>query len=61
MPAEFKTLSKDLIKVFNSNPRWKPTVMNFFEATNISIAIAILKVENEKFIADIADILRMNL
>ena len=61
MPAEFRMLIKDFIKVFNNNPRWKPTDVSLFEATNIAISIALMKVKNDKFIGDIADILRMNL
>jgi hypothetical protein len=33
--------------------------MNLQEASNISVAIAILKIKNEKFIGDIGDIIRM--
>lgn len=56
-----RVIAKDLIKVFNGNKRWKATDINISEAANISIAIASLKLDNEKFIADIADIIRANL
>lgn len=35
--------------------------MNFLEASNISVSIAVLKVTNEQFIGDISDIIRANL
>jgi hypothetical protein len=47
MGPEFKIIVQDLIKLFNQNPRWKATDINLQEATNISIAIAVLKVANE--------------
>ena len=40
-----KILAKDLIKVFNGNKRWKATDMDIAEASNISIAIASLRLE----------------
>ena len=61
MPSEFNLVAKDLIRIFNENPRWRGVDMNFIEAANISVAIAILKVNNEKFIGDISDIIRANL
>ena len=61
MPIEFRGVTSNLVKLFNSNPRWLPTQVNFMEASNISVSIALLKVTNDKFIGDIADILRMNL
>lgn len=54
-------MAKDLIRVFNENPRWRATEMNFLEAANISVSLTILKVTNEKFIGDISDIIRANL
>ena len=54
-------IAKDLIKVFNGNRRWKATDLNISEASNIAIAIASLKLGNEKFIADIGDIIRANI
>jgi hypothetical protein len=54
-------IAKDLIKVFNGNKRWKATDVNISEAANVSIAIASLQLENEKFIADIGDIIRANI
>jgi len=65
MRGIIRVLSKDLIKVFNGNKRWKATELNAGEAGNISIAIASLKLAgagpNERFIADIGDIIRKNI
>ena len=54
-------MAKDLIKVFNGNKRWKATDINISEAANISVAIASLKLENERFIADVMDLIKANL
>ena len=56
---EFKVVAQDLIKIFNSNQRWNATEINLKEAANVAVAIAILKVGNERFIGDVADIIRM--
>jgi hypothetical protein len=60
-----KVLARDLIKVFNGNKRWKATELNGTEASNISIAIATLKLKGagpiERFIADVGDVIRANL
>ena len=56
-----RVILKDLIKIFNGNKRWKNTDMNIQEAANISIAIASMKLESEKFIADIGDIIKANI
>ena len=61
MGQGFKTISNDLIKIFNHNLRWNATEINLSEATNISVAIALLKIQNEKFIGDVGDIIRMNI
>ena len=61
MGPEFKIVIQDLIKMFNQNPRWNATDINLLEATNISVALAVLKVENEQFIGDIGDIIRVHL
>jgi len=50
-----------LIKLFNSNRRWKNIDLNISEAANISIAIATLKLKSENFIADIGDIVKANI
>lgn len=50
-----------MVKLFNSNPRWNATELNLSEASNISVAIAVLKVSKDKFIGDIGDIIRMNI
>ncbi len=54
-------ISKDLIKIFNNNEKWKNTDINISEATNIAIAIASLKIVKENFIADVGDIIKANL
>lgn len=51
-------IARDLIKLFNGNKRWKAQDLNISEATSISIAVASLKLKNEKFIADISDIIK---
>ena len=61
MGRNFTVIAEDLIKLFNSNPRWNPTEVNLKEAANISVAIAVLKLNSEKFIGDIGDIIRMKL
>ena len=50
-----------MIKLFNSNRRWKNIDLNISEAANISIAIATLKLKSENFIADIGDIVKANI
>jgi hypothetical protein len=47
--------------MFNSNPRWNATEVNLQEASHISVSIAVLKIQNERFIGDVGDIIRMNL
>ena len=61
MDYEFRDLAANLIKIFNKNPRWRATQLNLTEASHISVAIAILKVKNDKFIGDICDIIRANI
>lgn len=56
-----RLIAKDLIKVFNGNKRWKNTDLTVSEASNIAIAIASLRLEQEHFIADVGDIIRANL
>lgn len=51
----------DLIAIFNGNKRWTNTDINISEAANIAVAIASLKLNNAKFIADIGDIIRANI
>jgi hypothetical protein len=50
-----------LIKLFNNNPRWNATELDLREAANVSVALTVLKVQNEKFIGDIGDIIRMKI
>ena len=61
MGQGFKTVCTDLIKLFNNNPRWKSIEFNLREAANVSVALTVLKVGNEKFIGDICDIIRMKI
>lgn len=56
-----KLIAKDLIRIFNSNKRWRNTDLDIHEAANISIAIASLKLQTENFIADVGDIIRHNI
>ena len=61
MGRNFSVITDDLIKLFNINPRWNATELNLAEAANISVAIAVLKLNGEKFIGDVGDIIRMKL
>ena len=56
-----RVIANDLIKIFNNNKRWKNREINISEATNMAIAIASLKLEKEKFIADVGDIIKANI
>ena len=47
--------------MFNNNPRWLPTEMNITEAAVISSGIALVRVENLKFVSDIGDIIKHNI
>lgn len=44
MGQSFKQIGQDMIKIFNSNPRWIATELNLQEAANISVSIAVLKI-----------------
>ena len=61
MGTNFTVVTTDLIKLFNNNPRWKNVEMDIGEAANISVAIAVLKLNGENFIGDIGDIIRMKI
>lgn len=56
-----KLVAKDLVKLFNNNPRWSPTEMNITEAAVISSGLALVRVENVKFLSDIGDIIKHNI
>ena len=56
-----RLIAGDLIKIFNGNERWSATEMNITEAAMIASGLAIVRVENERFIADLADIIRQTL
>ena len=53
-----KLIAKDLIKVFNVCKRWKQTDLTIHDAAAIASGLSMLKIGNEKFIADIGDIIR---
>lgn len=61
VPGAVRQIAKVLIKIFNSNKRWTARDMNIHEAANVSVAVASLKLETEKFIADLADIVKANI
>lgn len=46
------------MKIFNGNVRWQATEMNISEAALISSGLSIIRVENEKFIADLSDVIK---
>jgi len=50
-----------LIKIFNGNERWKATEMNVGEVALISAGLSTIRVENEKFVADLADVIKATL
>lgn len=56
-----RLVAADLVKLFNNNPRWKPTEMNIQEAGVISSGLALVRVQNLKFISDIGDIIKHNI
>jgi hypothetical protein len=61
MAQSIRLIAGDLIKIFNGNERWTATEMNITEAAMIASGLAIVRVENERFIADLADIIRQTL
>ena len=50
-----------MINAFYSNPKWNATEFNLSEATTVSFAISSLNIQDENFIGDIGDIIRMHL
>lgn len=56
-----KLIASDLIKIFNGNMRWQATELNIQDASIISSGIHLIRVSNEKFLADLGDIIRENL
>ena len=56
--SSVKLISSDLIKIFNGNMRWKATELDSTDCSLICSVLEPLKVENEKFIADLGDIVR---
>ena len=54
-------VAADLVKLFNNNPRWRPQEMNITEAAVISSGLALVRVQNQKFIADVGDIIKHNI
>lgn len=53
-----KLLANDLVKIFYGNKRWQATEMNIDEAAIVCSGLALVRIENEKFIADLGDIVR---
>jgi hypothetical protein len=58
LSSSLKIIALDLIKIFNGNERWQAIEMNIGEAALISSGLAVIRVENEKFIADLTDVIK---
>ena len=56
-----RLIATDLVKTFAGNERWQATQMNIQEASTVCSGLALVRVENQKFIADVGDIIRHNL
>lgn len=56
-----RLIANDLVKVFYGNKRWKATEMNIDEAAIVCSGLALVKIENEKFIADLGDLIRFKI
>lgn len=61
LSSSLKLIAADLIKIFNGNERWQATEMNISEAALISSGLAVIRIENEKFIADLSDVVKHTL
>ena len=59
--VSIKLIASDLVKIFNKNDRWQATQMNIQEAAVVSSGLALVKVENKKFIGDLGDIIKHNI
>lgn len=53
-----RLIANDLVKLFYGNKRWNATEMNIDEAAIVSSGLALVRLDNEKFIADLGDIIR---
>ena len=53
-----RLIATDLVKLFGKNDRWQATDMNVQEVSVICSGLALVRVENQKFIADVGDIIR---
>ena len=56
-----KLIGTDLIKIFNGNERWKAAEMNIGEVALICSGLSVMRIENEKFIADLSDVIKATL
>lgn len=54
-------VAADLVKLFNNNPRWKPQEMNITEAAVVSSGLALVRIQNLKFVSDVGDIIKHNI
>lgn len=55
---EFKMLTDALIKIFNQNHRWEKKHISLDQASNISVAVAVLQVKDQTFIDDVSQIIK---
>ena len=46
------------MKIFNGNDRWRASEMNAGEVALICSGLAMSRVENEKFVSDLGDVIR---
>ena len=56
-----RLIATDLVKIFSGNERWQATQMNIQEASTVCSGLALVRIESQKFIGDIGDIIRHNL
>jgi len=56
--AAIRLIANDLVKIFYGNKRWTATEMNIDEAAIVCSGLALVRLENEKFISDLGDIIR---
>jgi hypothetical protein len=53
-----RLIANDLVKLFYGNKRWQATEMNIDEAAIVCSGLALVRLDNEKFISDLGDIIR---
>ena len=61
LSSSIRLVAADLVKIFNGNVRWQATEMQIEEAAIVASGLAIIRVENEKFLADLADVIKHTL